>query len=228
MYEYVYFLCFQRRKVLNKENQLVEPYSSFKEMKKTCYRHRNYFQVLEKFVPSPTYFEPDFIIHVDASNKGYGAHLRIRNVEKVQWICEQWSEDFKSKYIYSSAKKNLKDSTFGEMYAFIAVCYTWKHLFINNRVLCYSDNASVVKILNMGMYASSEDPNQKYRKLCELFFAMIEKYNIDLLACHLDRDSNVEADLLANKEIEMFRKQIPEAYDRSKKSKKLYFCLPFY
>lgn len=171
-------------------------------------------------IPSVEDFDPDCIIHVDASKHGFGAYLKIKDENGVRWLTEQWPDDIKSKYFMSSYS-----STFGELYALVTACYTWKHKFVNKRVLCYTDCLFSATLINRGIYWSN-CKFSKYQKLCNILLTTTQKYEIDFLACHLSRNYNVLADMLSRFCVEQFKEEVPEAHEKSKKTKHLLFSEP--
>ncbi|XP_063401351.1 uncharacterized protein LOC134685517 [Mytilus trossulus] len=179
--------------------------------------------LFNEFVPSLENFDADCIIHVDASFYGFGAYLNIKNEGKVRWFTELWPQEVQSKYLSFQVK--TFSSRFAEMYAFVTACYTWKHKFVNKRVLCYSDCLSTVDIVNRGLYVNRKIYS-KYSKLTRILQSLVDNYNIEFLACHKQRESNRLADLLSRHCVEEFRKEIPEAFQKSKKVKQLTFCYP--
>ena len=171
-------------------------------------------------IPSVEDFDPDCIIHVDASKQGFGAYLKMKDENGVRWLTEQWPDDIKSKYFMSSYS-----STFGELYALVTACYTWKHKFVNKRVLCYTDCLFSATLINRGIYWSN-CKFSKYQKLCNILLTTTQKYEIDFLACHLSRNYNVLADMLSRFCVEQFKEEVPEAHEKSKKTKHLLFSEP--
>lgn len=165
-------------------------------------------------------FQADCVIHVDASKKGIGAFLEMKDENGVRWFTETWPKDLKANYFSKSFP-----SSFGEMYAFVTACYTWKHKFVNKRVLCNSDCLSTVQLINRGLYVSRKTYS-KFYKLNNILLTTIHKYNIEFLASYIPRLDNVAADLLSRQKVDQFREQVPNAYEKAKKIKKLAFFHP--
>lgn len=177
--------------------------------------------IASTFIPNVEDFNPDCVIHVDASRRGIGAYLEIMEEDGVRWFTERWPTDLTKKYF----PDGHFDSSFGEIYAFVTACYTWKHKFVNKRVLCYSDCVSTVNLVNRGLYVSKERYS-KFYKLNQILLTTIYKYNIEFLASYKPRWQNVPADLLSRQNVDQFREQVPNAYEKAKKIKKLAFYHP--
>lgn len=166
-------------------------------------------------------FQPDFEIYVDASQVGFGAYLLTKEDSKVRWLADPWPSHFNTTDILP-----VFESTFFEFYALVSACYTWKHKFVGKKLLCWSDNTYAVTLVNKGLYLIPEKKVKKYQKLYKIIYDMCQKYDITLTALHVHRIDNVAADLLSRSRVEEFREIIPQANEKSKKTKKLLFCHP--
>ncbi|XP_053377141.1 uncharacterized protein LOC123529866 isoform X2 [Mercenaria mercenaria] len=162
---------------------------------------------------------PDFELFVDASAHGMGAYLISRDDEKIRWLADPW--------IPSKIKFEPRSQSYiAEFYAFVTAVYTWKHKFVEKKVICYSDNMYAINLINHGIYTSRKSKrNESIHKLYMLLMEVCFKYNITVVGVHVPRMNNVAADLLSRCDVNSFKKIVPTAYDNPKKSKKLWFCL---
>lgn len=161
---------------------------------------------------------PDFELFVDASKHGMGAYLISQDEEKIRWLSDRWIPD-KTKF------EPELNSNLAEFYAFVTALYTWKHKFVGKKVLCYSDNISAVNAINHGVYFTKMSRQcSSYLSLFLLLMEVCTKYNITVVGLHVPRIQNVAADLLSRCDVESFKKIVPTAFERPKKSKKLWFC----
>lgn len=162
----------------------------------------------------------NYHIYVDASNVGFGAYFFSPESSDVSWFYDNWP-DFIDQEI---KEQQLRDSKFIELYAMVAALYTWKHKFYERSVLCYSDNISVVSMINEGFNVLRQQ--KRYYKLFKILKCVSQTYHILLSAKHVQREDNVAADFLAKNKVDCFRKIVPNTREQSKKTKKLLFCLP--
>ncbi|KAK6175629.1 hypothetical protein SNE40_014045 [Patella caerulea] len=169
-------------------------------------------------------FSPHFEIYVDASQSGFGAYLLTKEEGKINWISEPWSKHFP--HIDLKQKGARINNTFYEYYALVSACYTWKHKFVDKRVLCWSDNMSAVQYTNEGPRCCDKNQLQTYGKLYMIMIQMCAKYNIRLKALHVRRMENHAADLLSKLNVGEFKKFVPDAKLMPKKTKKLLFWRP--
>ncbi|KAK7499592.1 hypothetical protein BaRGS_00009244 [Batillaria attramentaria] len=179
-------------------------------------------------------FDPHYEIYSDASAKGFGAYLVTRDDDRVRWLANSWTEHFphydgrvsKRRRADTCIKPEemLPDSNFFEMYAVVAACFTWKHKFVEQRVLVWSDNAFVVTVINGGV--RSERSLLLVGKLFQILCHTCSRNRIELRAAHVQRTENTAADLLSRFQVAKFREVIPEAAPACKKTKKLLFWNP--
>lgn len=168
-------------------------------------------------------FQPDFEIYVDASQVGFGAYLLNKEDSKVRWIADPWPSHFNTG---TTDILPVFESSFFEFYALVSACYTWKHKFVGKKLLCWSDNSYAVTLVNKGLYLIPEKKVKKYQKLYKIIYDMCQKYDITLTALHVHRIDNIAADLLSRCRVDEFREIVPDAHEKSKKTKKLLFCHP--
>ena len=171
-------------------------------------------------------FDPDYELFVDSSRVGFGAYLLTRGEDKVRWLSDFWPDHFNEETVMLPAPN--RQSSFYEYYALVAACYTWKHKFVNKKVLCWSDNMTAVAMVNMNPYLINSITTKPHGKLYRIMVQMCLKYNIRLHALHLNREENTAADMLSRVHVERFREVFPEADEKSKKIKKLLFWKPIY
>ncbi|XP_041347587.1 uncharacterized protein LOC121367469 [Gigantopelta aegis] len=171
-------------------------------------------------------FDPDYELFVDSSRVGFGAYLLAQGEDKVRWLSDFWPDHFNEETVMLPEPKFY--SSFYEYYALVAACYTWKHKFVNKKVLCWSDNMMAVGMVNMNPYLINSITMKPNGKLYRIMVQMCLKYNIRLQALHLNREENTAADMLSRVHVEKFREVFPEADEKSKKIKKLLFWKPIY
>lgn len=162
--------------------------------------------------------DPDYEIFVDASAVGMGAYLISKDEERIRWISDRW--------IQSRIKFDPRsDSNLCEFYALVTALYTWKHKFVDKKVLCYCDNLFVINAINSGVYTPKVSRRSRsYESLFMLAMKVCHKYNITVVGVHVPRLKNIAADLLSRCDVDSFKKIVPTAYENPKKSKKLWFC----
>ncbi|KAK3601725.1 hypothetical protein CHS0354_016085 [Potamilus streckersoni] len=166
-------------------------------------------------------FNPDYEMYVDASRVGFGAYLLTKE-DRIHWLSDPWS-------LHKRDDTSTSDSNLDEFYALVTACFTWKHKFIDKKVLCFSDNQFTVNLVNSGLYVTMQKTTKlaKYEKLYQLLEDMCSTYNIKMQAIHVHRIDNVAADHLSRCQVSQFKKYIPMATDKAKKTKKLHFLQPF-
>ncbi|XP_046574026.1 uncharacterized protein LOC124282098 [Haliotis rubra] len=183
-----------------------------------------------KYTPLPSTrvrvqdFDPHYQIYVDASLIGFGAYLLTKTDNKVRWMSESWTDHFNAALPWGDRKHF--DSSFYEFYALLTACYTWKHKFVDKRVLCWTDNLQAATVVNCQLTGLPLILQPQYGKLFQMMANMCQKYNICLKASHIYRVDNVAADFLSKVQIDKFKKVFPEAEIKSKKTKKLLFLKP--
>lgn len=108
--------------------------------------------------------DPDYEIYVDASIYGYGGYLiDKRNIDcrgrKVRWFQEAFpsTPDFSEKF--------KLHTNFLEYYGIVCCVFTWKKKFEGKRVLCRTDNATAVSLINSGLRVNRQPERQYMRKL---------------------------------------------------------------
>lgn len=173
--------------------------------------------VVKKWAPLPDLTRTeDFEIFVDASSCGFGAYL-VQDEKTVYWFTEQLPE--------SAETDDKFNSAFFEFYALVAAVYTWKHKFVNKKVICWTDNEYASQIVNSGHLLAPKVP-PLFEKLFSVLRVTSKKYGIVLSANHISRQYNRAADHLSRKNVEKFREIMPNAYFKAKKTKQLKFSLP--
>lgn len=162
---------------------------------------------------------PDFELFVDASLHGMGAYLISQDEEKIRWLSDRWIPE---KQLF----KTDVNSNMAEFYAFVTALYTWKHKFVGKKVLCYCDNMYVVNAINHGYYLTkiSKTPST-FVSLYLLLMKVCEKHNITAVGLHVPRIQNVAADFLSRCDVESFKKIVPTACEKPKKSKSCGFVI---
>ncbi|XP_046354307.2 uncharacterized protein LOC124133808 [Haliotis rufescens] len=169
-------------------------------------------------------FDPHYQIYVDASLIGFGAYLLTKTDNRVRWMSESWTDHFNTALPWGDRKHF--DSSFYEFYALLTACYTWKHKFVDQRVLCWTDNLQAATLVNCRLTGLPLILHGQYGKLFQVMVNMCQTYNIRLKGSHVYRVDNVAADFLSKVQIEKFKKVFPEAEVKSKKTKKLHFLKP--
>ena len=69
----------------------------------------------------------------------------------IHWFFEEWPDEVSLKKLHAT------HSTFIELYAVVAACYTWKKKLENKNVLCWTDNKQASKILNEGFVLTKKN-----------------------------------------------------------------------
>ncbi|KAK7102056.1 hypothetical protein V1264_020342 [Littorina saxatilis] len=176
-------------------------------------------------------FDPHYEIYSDASACGFGAYLVKKDVNRVRWLANTWSQhfpgapEFHARERLCEAENSIRmDSTFCELYSVVAACYTWKHKFVGKRVLVWTDNLNVVRLVNQGV--RSETKQKRWGKLYRILYFTSQKYSFELCASHVQRTENMAADFLSRRKLTEFRKAVPDAAPSEKKTKKLLFWNP--
>ncbi|KAH3816108.1 hypothetical protein DPMN_117616 [Dreissena polymorpha] len=178
-----------------------------------------YSYLLEKLVPR-TLINPDYELYVDASKQGMGGYLLSNSGDDdIRWMSDSWEQDQKG-FKYSSTDVNMK-----EFYALLTAFHTWKHKFVDKKVLCYSDNRNAVNLVNHGIYSINlRNSNINiYKDLYMKLMNVCERYRITLVSAYVPRENNHAADLLSRCDVDKFKELVPTANKHPKKTKKLWF-----
>jgi hypothetical protein len=216
---------FQAQGLLSKSNELNTGHLS-----RICRQEYSLYMQPWAQTPSPCHFDPHYEIYSDASRCGFGAYLLKKDDQRVHWLANLWSEHFpRGPFLYlchvtEHGNTVVLDSFFGEFYSVVSAFYTWKHCFVEKRVLVWTDNASVVKVINQG--CQGQRNLKRVEKLHRIMAATCDKYHITVAARHVHRTHNTAADFLSRSDLAAFRAMLPQASPSMKKTKKLLFWNP--
>ena len=134
----------------------------------------------------------DLGLFTDASGLiGWGAFYG----KEGRWIQGRWEGEVSH---YSIEYK--------ELYAVVAACSTWGHLWSRLRIVLHCDNASVVACLNSG---TSKSP--AVMTLLRSLFLVCSKHNFAISAQHVAGKVNLIADALSRGLLQVFRQRAPAA-----------------
>lgn len=181
---------------------------------------------------SAQHFDPHYEIYSDASALGFGAYLMKKDDNRIHWLANAWSEHFpdcprintRQQAKATAGSSVYLESTFCELYAVVTACFTWKHKFVEKRILVWTDSQAVVNMLNWGLHGESKV--NRWGKLLTILVDTCQKYSIKLQARHIHRSENIAADLLSRCQLSAFREAVPDAAPSQKKTKKLLFWNP--
>ncbi|RUS76445.1 hypothetical protein EGW08_015786, partial [Elysia chlorotica] len=166
--------------------------------------------------------EADAELFCDASITGFGAYLVLKDVGKVRWLCESWKEHDSVFLNLVYPRKWMFESTLAELYTTVTSVYSWKKKLRGKTLLCFTDNQTVVGLINTYM----ENPvGESYclntlDRLVSYLQATCVTYTITLQAVWVDRERNNLADLLSRKKSAAFCDTVPEAAVNKTKAKR--------
>ncbi|CAG5129136.1 unnamed protein product [Candidula unifasciata] len=169
-------------------------------------------------------FSADAKIFCDASVWGFGAFLTLNSTQKVSWFSEEW-DGHRINALLHQFKKPYLNSLIGELYALVTAVFTWKHKLRSQRLLCYSDNLTVVSVVNSFVSEPAKEDLCKdpIDDLICILQSTCHEYRITLQVSWLGRNENQLADCLARRDFLAFKAAVPKAAVNKTKAKKLLF-----
>lgn len=145
------------------------------------------------FLSSQVTSSHDLGLYTDASGaQGWGAYYH----DKRRWIAGEWDEQQQETTI-----------EFKELYAVVAACATWGHLWPRLRVQLHCDNKAVVDCIASG---ASRAPHLMPLLRCLMMIAA--QMNFHVCAVHVPGRHNVIADALSRGRLQVFRRLVPDAH----------------
>ena len=123
-------------------------------------------------------------LFTDASFLGFGA------VYRSHWFSMSWPASFSHHHI-----------NYLELFAILAVVYSWGHKWSNKQILFYTDSECITKIWKSG---ACRDRN--IMKLVRALFLFSAKNNINILMQHIPGNFNILADHLSRLQVAKFHK----------------------
>ena len=134
----------------------------------------------------------DLGIYTDASGSfGWGAFY----CADKRWLQSSWSTE------------NIdKDIAFKELYALLATCSTWGHLWSRQRIVVHCDNMTVVECIRSG---TSRAP--QLMCLLRSLFLVCSQHSFTVCARHVAGHYNAIADALSRARMQVFRQLAPQA-----------------
>ena len=136
--------------------------------------------------------QPTATVTSDASGRwGCGAFS-----SDGQWFQYRWPASWESVHI-----------TVKELVPLVVVAAFWGRNWQGQTVLCHSDNAAVVSIINTG-----RSKDQLAMHLTRSLFFFTAQSGCILQAVHVEGRLNVAADALSRDNLSLFRHQVPDAH----------------
>ena len=113
----------------------------------------------------------------------------------AQWFQVEWPESWAMVHI-----------TVKELLPIVLTCALWSPQWKGKSVLCRSNNAAVVAVVNSGQL-KAQDPTAMHLQQCIFFFAARDGYTLQ--AVHVAGKLNVVADALSRDNLPLFLAQVP-------------------
>lgn len=114
--------------------------------------------------------DTDYELWVDASIKGFGAHLTCKahsedgsgSTCSTRWFHEQWPDTMRRRYIDAKCFSSVT-----EFYALVSAIFTWKKKLQSRSVLILTDSMHSVSAINRGIVVNIDcsHPNDLFQNL---------------------------------------------------------------
>ena len=93
-----------------------------------------------------SFSEPDFDLHVNTSNLGYGAFFKpttdsLTETKSIKWIQTRWAAHLR--------RGAVDEDTFLHLYAVTSALVTWREHLQNTEVLCLLEHRATVDFINL-------------------------------------------------------------------------------
>ncbi|CAL1527064.1 unnamed protein product [Lymnaea stagnalis] len=166
-------------------------------------------------------FNANAELFCDASTKGFGAYLLLEGERQVYWLSEEW-EEIRQLTQLSTHKFDIPP-TLAELYAVVNAIFSWKRKLRGRRLLCISDNKTVVGLIN----SFNTNPVEVSSCICKadhlisILHSSCQQFGITLHASWISREQNWLADSLSRQDLNTFHMYVPHARPKRTKSVKI-------